>query len=133
MKYQRHGRGPASSRWKGCGAISQTYFCNLRKDAKRRGIPCELTIEDLRDVFEQQEGKCALSGLLLTTLGLRCKGVSYSKGTASVDRKDSSRGYSRDNIQWVHKDINFMKRTMSDAKFVEMCRLVANHNAEKKE
>ena len=32
------------------------------------------------------------------------------KGTASLDRIDSTKGYVRGNIQWVHKDINWFKR-----------------------
>lgn len=46
--------------------------------------------------------------------------------TASLDRIDSSKPYIIDNIQWVHKDINFMKRTYSHDYFIKLCKLVAN-------
>lgn len=47
------------------------------------------------------------------------------EGTASLDRIDSSRGYVEGNVQWVHKDVNFMKQALSQERFVELCTLVA--------
>ena len=53
---------------------------------------------------------------------------SIRDGTASLDRIDSSRGYVIDNIQWVHKDINWLKNDWSQKEFIELCSRVANHN-----
>jgi hypothetical protein len=53
---------------------------------------------------------------------------SGSTGTASLDRIDSSKGYEEGNIQWVHKHINFMKRTYSQEYFIDMCKKVADNN-----
>jgi hypothetical protein len=47
--------------------------------------------------------------------------------TASIDRIDSSKGYILGNIQWVHKDVNFMKRTYSQEYFVKMCKLITEN------
>jgi len=44
--------------------------------------------------------------------------------TASLDRIDSTKNYTIDNIQWVHKDVNKMKMDFSQEYFIEMCRLV---------
>jgi hypothetical protein len=63
---------------------------------------------------------CSLSGQPLT-IGMN------RYNTASIDRIDSSKGYIEGNIQWVHKDINFMKRTYSQEYFVQMCKLVSNN------
>lgn len=43
-----------------------------------------------------------------------------------LDRIDSSKGYIENNIQWIHKDLQFMKNTMSDNKFIKYCQLVAD-------
>jgi hypothetical protein len=48
--------------------------------------------------------------------------------TASLDRIDSSRGYTLDNIQWVHKDLNKMKTNYPNDYFIKMCKYVANNN-----
>ena len=52
--------------------------------------------------------------------------------TASLDRIDSLLGYTIDNVQWVHKDINRIKFDMSQCRFVELCCLIAEkHHANK--
>lgn len=51
--------------------------------------------------------------------------------TASVDRIDSTKGYTPDNVQWVDKRINFMKQHFSQVEFVELCCLVSKHHYHK--
>lgn len=119
-------KGLNHSQWKGHGDISgdwwYSHVLRERKQNVRARVPVTVTIEQAWELFLQQEQKCALTGLSLTI-------SSTSKyNTASVDRIDSSRGYELDNIQWVHKDINFMKRTYSQNYFIEMCRLVSKRN-----
>jgi hypothetical protein len=80
-----------------------------------------LSVDEAVDVFEQQNGRCALTGLPLTTNG------AFSDITASLDRIDNSKGYTPDNVHWVHKAVNFMRGDMPLAEFVESCRAVAQH------
>jgi len=47
--------------------------------------------------------------------------------TASLDRIDSSKGYVRGNIQWVHIAINFMKHSLPEEEFIRWCCLVAQY------
>ncbi len=51
----------------------------------------------------------------------------YGERTASLDRIDSSKGYTKDNIQWVHKHVNLMKHKFDQKYFVDICKLIANH------
>lgn len=44
--------------------------------------------------------------------------------TASLDRIDSSKGYLENNVQWVHKDINWMKQDYSHEEFLQYCKLI---------
>ena len=39
----------------------------------------------------------------------------------------SSNGYSYDNIQWVHRELNMMKRKLSTDRFLFLCKKVAEH------
>lgn len=71
-------------------------------------------------LFLKQERKCALTDLLLTF-----EKQKRGEKTASLDRIDSSKGYVNGNVQWVHKDINWMKNRFSQERFIEMCKLVA--------
>lgn len=110
--------------WKGTasGTISGYVWCQIQCGAKTRNLPFTITIEYAEALFVEQNGKCALSGIQIV---FRSKGV---KQTASLDRKDSSQGYIPGNVQWVHKDVNFMKRTLSNADFINFCMRVVEYN-----
>lgn len=84
--------------WKGYGNISGDLWTRINKNAKTRGIDILVSIEDIWNLFLSQKGCCGLTGLQLTLSGKRF--------SASLDRKNSSREYNKDNIVWIHKDIN---------------------------
>ncbi len=52
-----------------------------------------------------------------------------SETSASLDRIDSSLGYIEENVQWVHKDVNMMKRIYDNNYFIKMCKLIAENCA----
>jgi hypothetical protein len=119
--------GPRHSQWKGYGEISGNWFYNHvlreRKQGDRTRVPVTITIEYAWELFLKQGRKCALSGIELDIE----RTAKYN--TASIDRIDSSKGYEPGNVQWVHKHINFMKRTYSQEYFIEMCsKVAANQN-----
>ena len=115
--------GARHSQWKGCGEISGNWFYNHvlreRKQGDRARVSVELTVDEAWELFLRQERKCALSGLPLTI------SPTGKYNDASIDRIDSSKGYIIENVQWVHKHINFMKRTYSQEYFIKMCKAVA--------
>jgi len=107
----------------GVGEMSGYYWGQLVANAKVRNLDVDISKEYIYELFNIQNKKCALSGIELT-LDNYIRG----SGTASVDRKDSSKGYIEGNLQWVHKDINIMKSNHTDEDFINICILVANHN-----
>ena len=98
-------------------------MCNLIANAKRRKKDFNLTIEFLQELWDRQGGRCAISGLPIEHINKKV----YQGQTASLDRIDSSKGYTEDNVQWVHKTINFMKLEMTTKEFVSMCKIVSNN------
>ncbi len=117
--------------WKGVGDLSRSYFSRLVKGAIKRNIEMSLTIENAWDLFEKQNGICALSGRFISLD--RCYGTNKSKinghkQTASLDRIDSSLGYSIGNVQWVHIQINIMKMNSLQLDFIQLCKDVADFN-----
>jgi len=113
--------------WKGCGDISGTMWRAKWHNAKIRGFSFDLSIEQAWTQFEEQERKCALTGTPLI-IAPKTSGVgSVSKTTASLDRTNNSLGYTVENIQWVHQDINQMKGTFTMDRFLEICRAVTDH------
>lgn len=101
------------------GNLSKTQFFYYMHCASRRNIDWNLSMEFLWNLFLKQNGKCALSGL---PLNLELKVGPHN--TASLDRIDSCKPYQEDNVQWLHKDVNKMKSTFSDKRFIEICKLV---------
>lgn len=108
-------------RWGGVGDLSRTFFYRIQRNAKVRNISFDITLQDMWDQWVTQKMECALTGI---PLELRWNTIGTDT-TASLDRIDSSKGYTTDNIQWVHKDINRMKMNLTEERFVELCRLVA--------
>ncbi len=49
------------------------------------------------------------------------------KQTASLDRINSKKGYVKGNIQWVHKNVNFMKSSFSTTVFLNLVAKIYNH------
>lgn len=112
--------------------INTRIWSRIKYSAKKRNLEFNLgeTSEAkkyLYDLFLEQEGKCALSGVPIyfaNTIEDDKHGVT----TASLDRIDSGKGYIRDNIQWVHKDVNLMKLDHPVDEFLNWCNLVVSYN-----
>jgi hypothetical protein len=100
--------------------IRVSWFNKYRISAAHRSLSWELDITDVSILLAQQAGRCALSGVWLTTRG------PLNEITASIDRIDNSRGYTKDNIQLVHKKINMMRGTLPIKEFVKFCEAVAD-------
>lgn len=106
-----------SPRWSGYENIPLSYFTQIKYGASKRNINFNITIENMHEQWMRQNGLCALTGIPLE--------ISYKDGNASLDRINSSIGYSTENIQWVHKDINRIKSDLNQEDFIELCTAVA--------
>lgn len=111
--------------FKGCGEISKCNFNKILEIVKRKKYEFDLTIEFLWELFLKQNRKCALSGIEIK-FGSK-KELWRLEQTASLDRKDSTKGYVKDNVQWVHKHINKMKQHFSQEDFIKFCTAVSNN------
>jgi hypothetical protein len=112
--------------FKGVGEMSQSFFYHLQKGAESRQLEFSITKEYLWDLFLKQKRKCSLSGLDLV---FYTHYKNKTEQTASVDRIDSSKGYTEDNVQWVHKHVNLMKLNFSQNAFVDLCELISKHKS----
>ncbi len=116
--------GSGNGRFKGHRDIRGTVWSHIKNGALNRGIQFLLSIEEVWDLYEKQERRCALTGMPIVFNKL-CE-----NSTASLDRIDSSKAYTLDNVWWVHKDVNVMKNIYSVEYFVDVCKLVANNAAQ---
>jgi len=123
-------RGSAHRLWCGHKSILGSLWYRVKSSAKKRGLSFDITKQDAWETLTKQQQRCALSGVELY-LAKNCAELRAGLNTASIDRIDSSKGYERGNIQWVHVEINYMKRKMTDKSFTEWCTKVASHAQER--
>lgn len=116
-------RGKNCYKWKGYEEISGKFFYHIQKGAKSRNIYFDITMEQIWHLYLMQNKKCALSGLPLNFPSI----VGSTDGTASLDRIDSNKGYSIDNVQWLHKDINNIKWDFTQKEIINYCKLITEN------
>lgn len=114
--------GPNNYGWCGHGEIPGDLFSKIQHNAKRKEVEYSLSKKYLWNLFLKQNRKCALSGLELQFR------VHSGEQTASLDRIDSSEGYVKGNVQWVHKDVNKMKNVYKESYYKYVCKLVCERN-----
>lgn len=118
----------------GCGEISGTYWGQVRRRAKRHSLEITISIKQAWEIYQNQKGFCALSGIKLSHrkyIGRENYISLYSKSNASLDRIDSKKGYTYNNCQWVDKHINIMKNSLPEKKFINFCHKISSHDKKK--
>lgn len=99
--------------------IHGKYWSTIKRNAIKHGKDFTINIKYAWRLFENQGRKCALSGLPISF-----PDIVRENRTASLDRVDSNKGYIPGNVQWVHKDINWMKQDFDQTYFLDMCDMV---------
>lgn len=94
---------------------------NTKSGAKIKKLNIDITREFLQELLEKQNYICALTGVRLVS------STKSKENTVSVDRIDSSRGYTKNNVQIVHKLANLIKRDIDELEFYKICKNIANH------
>ncbi len=112
--------------WKGYGEISSVWWSAQKRSAKERGLNFEITIEYIWDMYLKQDRKCNLSGTPIKFY--RNPSKDSKPQTASLDRIDNDKGYTPDNVQLLHKKINFMKHVSKQEDFINYCKMIADKN-----
>lgn len=119
--HPHHQSSSKSPYWKGYEEISGYKFRKIKDSALVRNLEFNISIQQIWDLFLKQNKCCALSGV---PIEFGVKGNEL--GTASLDRIDSKRGYTVENVQWVHKHVNAMKMDLEEKYFIDLCCKVAN-------
>ena len=104
-------------------------FSMFRKHLRRirdRDTNCNITLEDMLEVWNKQEGKCVYSKVKLEPS--KTKQSNNQIYTLSVDRIDSSKGYIKDNIQFISIAMNHMKNSMTHQETLQLIEILKNNN-----
>lgn len=108
------------SKWK---IDEYTKFRYHYRNILKRDKLVEVTIDDLKEVWDEQNGFCPYLKIKLTL-------SSYSRIekdpilSASLDRIDSTKGYVKGNIQWISRAMNYLKNNMSDENMIRVIELI---------
>ena len=86
--------------------------------AKRRTQEVNITLEDLKQTWEDQQGICPYSKVQLRFVSKI--GRNNPIYAMSLDRKDSKLGYVKGNIQFISIAMNLMKNSMSEEEMQEL-------------
>jgi hypothetical protein len=112
--------------------ITGFEMSSYRSGAKSRGLLFDITTDDVDKLYEVQNKKCALSGIDIIFNSNYIKGNGkIINGNASIDRIDSGKGYTKNNIQLVDKHVNKAKWDRSQESFIEMCCRIADYQRSK--
>lgn len=103
--------------------LKDVYYGAKHRSIKRN-IKFELTLEYLKNLWNNQNGLCAISKLKMTHTILEGK----LKTNLSIDKINPTLGYTKDNIQLVCNIINVMKSNMSIKDLIYFCKLIIQEN-----
>lgn len=109
------------ARWESRPA--ERAFTHARDRAKQRGIAFELSRPD---IYERvRRGRCELTGILfLDAIGTVKDRAFYAP---SIDRIDSTKGYTLDNVRIVLSGLNIMMNTWGADKIHELSDALRRH------
>ncbi len=90
--------------------INQRLKTIDKKKSQDRNIICNITIEYLKDLWNQQKSVCPYTKIEMVHPLMRGKACPYQ---ASLDRIDSSKGYEIGNVEFVCLFVNYGKNGFS--------------------
>ena len=104
-----------------------SYICSqMLSRCKTTNRECTIDLKFIKDLWYTQKGRCALSGLQMLH--------TYSRDVpervilnASVDRIDSSGGYTPGNVQLVSVRVNLMKGPLTENSFYDLCHAIVRN------
>lgn len=114
-----------SYNWSGYKDIPGNYWSGIISGSVKRNIEFNISIEYAWFIYEKQNKKCKLSNLSIDFETKRNKIKTYQ---ASLDRIDNSKGYIEGNVQWIVKEINYMKNKMNEDTFIYLCKKINEYN-----
>lgn len=117
--------------------VPSVMISRINYGAKKRKLSVELGSNEEMNVFlysllEHQKFKCAISGI---DISLAFTNIDTRKGksTASLDRINPLLGYTKNNVQWIHKNLNKMKNDFDNEYFLSICETVSVYQKTLKE
>ena len=110
------------------GVTKADKYTGLREHfrrAKYRNHEFNLTLDDLFEQWNKQNGLCAYTGVkLIHPIRIKDETLIY---LASLDRVDSNVGYVTGNIQFISAAANMAKNKMTHEEMLEFCEIISKN------
>ena len=97
------------------------FFNDARIRSAKKNIPFDITLEDVKRIYEQQNKLCKYTNW---ELSLKPDG---SPNRISIDRIIPASGYTKENIQIVAAQANYAKNVWSESYLIDFCRAVTSN------
>lgn len=98
-------------------------FYAARDRANKRGLKFELTTEFLKELWEKQDGKCAITKLPMTFIN--DEGRTYTN--VSIDQIEPNGGYTKENVQLVCMAVNQLKSDFTMNEVLTICKSIVEN------
>lgn len=96
------------------------YWLQARNRAKKKNLEFTITPKMIEDLFVKQNGRCFYSGISMLI-------HDKNEHSISIDRRDSTKGYTSENIVLCCLQANLMKNNRSEIDFFDMIKAIYNH------
>jgi hypothetical protein len=105
------------------------HFSLAHRRARNKNIEFSITVEDLRQQWNKQGGACDYSGWKLDNPSrtIEWEGYPQHPRRASLDRIDSSKGYTKENVHFVSLIANYAKNEFTSEDLRNFCLAVVAH------
>ena len=124
--FERHRRYRKNNKEKISAWFTKTPRAAINKSLKlaykRRPNFKNITLDEAIKIYELQQGKCALTGIVMTWRQGRVLPTSIS-----FDRIDSNSDYVQNNVRFVCHAVNSFRGRMSDAEMLVMAKAIVNY------
>lgn len=101
-----------------------SLFQSAKERAKKYNFSIEIDLDFLLERFEKIKGKCELSEIPFSFE--RFGKIKRNPFALSLDRIDSEKGYTKDNVRLVCVIVNLSLNNFGDEAFFKMCEAVTN-------
>ena len=111
------------------GYISK-LLSNLQVQARKNNETITITKNDIIDIYENQNKKCALSDELLTYYSgpILTKNKYESRYNITISKINNLKPYTKENFHLLGYDIYKMKGSRDTEEFIRLCKIISEKN-----
>jgi len=110
---------------KNTGKIIYEMSTGAQKRSKIAGTKCDVTVAYINELNKNQNGLCVYTGIPLNWERPQ-DNTHCPIDRASIDRKNSSEGYIKGNVQLVSYIANIMKNSFTEEEFLSLCKIITD-------